>query len=27
MELGCAIGGEPHRQGARALKAVDFRAE
>ncbi len=25
-DLGCAIGGEPHHQGVRALKAVDFRA-
>ncbi len=25
-DLGCAIGGEPHHQGVRALKAIDFRA-
>jgi amidase len=25
-DLGCAIAGEPHHQGVRALKAVDFRA-
>ncbi len=26
-DLGCAIGGEPHHQGVRALKAIDHRAE
>ncbi|TPW12113.1 MAG: nylA, partial [Acidimicrobiaceae bacterium] len=25
-DLGCAIGGEPHHQGVRALKAIDRRA-
>jgi amidase len=25
-DLGCAIGGEPHHQGVRALKNVDYRA-
>ena len=25
-DLGCAIGGEPHHQGVRALKAIGFRA-
>lgn len=25
-DLGCAIGGEPHHQGVRALKAIDYRA-
>ena len=25
-DLGCAIGGEPHHQGVRALKAIDLRA-
>jgi amidase len=25
-DLGCAIAGEPHHQGVRALKAIDYRA-